>query len=241
MDAGFLELMKTGQIRSKGESAAQRAIPLLVAIPVTVNVTLPDVCMVSSDTARSPSTSICDFLLIALWWGLLTGLGEGYLPNSYIGRDLMRAGVEIEPLLFLGLGLLIMASRGYRALGQEDMVRSSFLFSGLALFACLSRSAFAYPAFIINLLIAVAGASLLAFLWFLWAPFLLRWQKRTLLILLALGLWCVIAFPIKRWLHERRETAKLPAASAHAPNVLVIVVDTLRADHLSCYEYTATT
>ena len=193
--------------------------------------------MVSSDTARSPSTSICDFLLIALWWGLLTGLGEGYLPNSYIGRDLMRAGVENEPLLFLGLALLIIASQRQRALGHEDMVRSTFLFSGLALFACVSRSAFAYPAVIINLLIAVAGGSLLAFLWFLCGRFLLRWQKRTLLILLALGLWCVIAFPIKRWLHERRETARLPAASANAPNVLVIVVDTLRADHLSTYGY----
>lgn len=197
--------------------------------------------MVSCNTTRSPSTSTCDFLLIALWWGLLTGLGEGYLPNSYIWRDLMRAGVEIEPLLFLGLALLIIAPQRHRALGHEDMVRSTFLFSGLAVFACLSRSAAAYPAVIINLLIAVAGASLLAFLWFLCGPFLLRWQKRTLLILLALGLWCVIAFPIKQWLHERRETAKLPAASANAPNVLVIVVDTLRADHLSTYGYSRPT
>ncbi len=39
------------------------------------------------------------------------------------------------------------------------------------------------------------------------------------------------------WLNERIRTANLPAANAGAPNVIVIVVDTLRADHLSSYGY----
>src|SRR5690348_2218755 len=59
--------------------------------------------------------------------------------------------------------------------------------------------------------------------------------------MIVLALWCMIAFPIKQRLHERRETAKLPVASANTPNVLVIVVDTLRADHLSTYGYTRPT
>jgi arylsulfatase A-like enzyme len=40
-----------------------------------------------------------------------------------------------------------------------------------------------------------------------------------------------------RWLHERDIVAKLPPAQPGAPNVLVIVVDTLRADHLASYGY----
>lgn len=36
---------------------------------------------------------------------------------------------------------------------------------------------------------------------------------------------------------ERMETAKLPAAAPGSPNILVIVVDTLRADHVSAYGY----
>jgi arylsulfatase A-like enzyme len=197
--------------------------------------------MASSDRTSAPPTSLGDFLISAWWWGLLTGLGEGYLLNSYIWRDLMRAGVEIEPLLFLALALLVLPFQHRRTLSHDDWVRSTFLFSGLTLFACLSRSPFASPAVILDLLVAVAGASLLAFAWFLRGPFLFRWQKRTLPILLVLALWCIIAFPIKQRIHERRETAKLPAASANAPNVLVVVVDTLRADHLSTYGYSRPT
>ena len=40
-----------------------------------------------------------------------------------------------------------------------------------------------------------------------------------------------------QWLHERNAVAQLPPASPGIPNVLVIVVDTLRADHVSSYGY----
>jgi arylsulfatase A-like enzyme len=39
------------------------------------------------------------------------------------------------------------------------------------------------------------------------------------------------------WLNERISTSSLPDAQGDAPNVIVIVVDTLRADHLSSYGY----
>ena len=39
------------------------------------------------------------------------------------------------------------------------------------------------------------------------------------------------------WLNERMKTSSLPEAESDAPNVIVIVVDTLRADHLSSYGY----
>lgn len=39
------------------------------------------------------------------------------------------------------------------------------------------------------------------------------------------------------WLNERIKTSGLPSAASNAPNVIVIVVDTLRADHLSSYGY----
>ena len=39
------------------------------------------------------------------------------------------------------------------------------------------------------------------------------------------------------WLRERIAVAQLPPATSGSPNILVIVVDTLRADHLSSYGY----
>jgi arylsulfatase A-like enzyme len=42
-------------------------------------------------------------------------------------------------------------------------------------------------------------------------------------------------------LEERAATLRLPAATSGSPNIVVIVVDTLRADHLSCYGYPRST
>lgn len=47
----------------------------------------------------------------------------------------------------------------------------------------------------------------------------------------------VIAIQGGGWLTERTKTSSLPAAASDAPNVIVIIVDTLRADHLSSYDY----
>jgi arylsulfatase A-like enzyme len=44
-----------------------------------------------------------------------------------------------------------------------------------------------------------------------------------------------------KWAHERIAVAKLPATPQSAPNVLVFVLDTLRADHLSSYGYSRAT
>ena len=44
-----------------------------------------------------------------------------------------------------------------------------------------------------------------------------------------------------KWWHERSAEAALPPAAPGAPNVLVIVIDTLRADHVSAYGYPRST
>ena len=53
------------------------------------------------------------------------------------------------------------------------------------------------------------------------------------------GAWVLVFAGIQggQWLHERKAVAQLPPAASDAPNVLVIVVDTLRADHVSSYGY----
>jgi len=57
----------------------------------------------------------------------------------------------------------------------------------------------------------------------------------------AAGVLAVIGIQGNRRLQENRAIAALPSAAANAPNVLVIVVDTLRADHLSSYGYSRPT
>jgi len=56
--------------------------------------------------------------------------------------------------------------------------------------------------------------------------------------------WVVLLFVLimagnlgNAWLQERVAVAKLPVPPLGLPNILVIIVDTLRADHLACYGY----
>ncbi|MGH7947545.1 MAG: sulfatase [Opitutaceae bacterium] len=57
----------------------------------------------------------------------------------------------------------------------------------------------------------------------------------------AAALLAALGIEGSKWLVERRALAALPSAGAGAPNILVIIVDTLRADRLSAYGYTRPT
>ncbi len=171
---------------------------------------------------------------------MLTGLGEGWLASSYVWHDLARAGVEIEPLLFVAAGLLVLAVTRGRRLSRSGWMRLAFLFSALSLFAMISRAGAALGS-PVALLAAIAGASLVSLAWVGAGPAALQWQKRSLPVLLLLASWCVFGFPLKQQRHEQRELARLPAPAAGHPNVLIIVVDALRADHLSTYGYSRLT
>ncbi len=65
----------------------------------------------------------------------------------------------------------------------------------------------------------------------------LGWWRRRLHQFVALGLIAVLGIPFGMFLAEKVRTALLPSAEPNAPNILVVVVDTLRADHMSLYGY----
>ena len=65
----------------------------------------------------------------------------------------------------------------------------------------------------------------------------LRFVRRTVALMAALVVLAVVGIKGNRWLRETRAVASLPPAAVDAPNILVIVVDTLRADHLSSFGY----
>jgi arylsulfatase A-like enzyme len=73
------------------------------------------------------------------------------------------------------------------------------------------------------------------------APVAPAWVRRGLpflvvaTILIAAGTYGRTAF------NERRALSTLPAAAANSPNVLVVVLDTVRADHVSTYGYARAT
>lgn len=63
-----------------------------------------------------------------------------------------------------------------------------------------------------------------------------RWWRLTPVAMTALVV-AFVAIEGGAWWSERNGESKLPAADADAPNVLVVVIDALRADHVSAYGY----
>ena len=69
----------------------------------------------------------------------------------------------------------------------------------------------------------------------------LRFWTRTVWLTAAAFLLTFVGIEGGKWVNERYAVASLPDAAAGSPNVLVIVVDTLRADHVSAYGYSRPT
>jgi arylsulfatase A-like enzyme len=67
-------------------------------------------------------------------------------------------------------------------------------------------------------------------------PFAVRIWTRSASWLLVSVVLLITGMKAGTWVHEEYATAELPAAT-NSPNILVIVLDTLRADHLACYGY----
>jgi arylsulfatase A-like enzyme len=65
--------------------------------------------------------------------------------------------------------------------------------------------------------------------------------KKSLPVVLGLFVAAFLGIEGTQWWIERSATAALPPAVSGAPNVLVIVIDTLRADHVSSYGYSRPT
>jgi len=61
--------------------------------------------------------------------------------------------------------------------------------------------------------------------------------RRTVPVLIGILLVVFGGIHLKSAWRERRELRRLPVPAASAPNVLIVIVDTLRADHVSAYGY----
>ncbi len=87
--------------------------------------------------------------------------------------------------------------------------------------------------------VVAAGAALWGFLRY--RRGIKRLQRRTLPLMLGCSLVGGLAILGGEYTGEQRALARLPNPAPESPNVLVVIVDTLRADHLSTYGYSRAT
>ncbi len=182
-------------------------------------------------------------LRLGAWCGLLTGGGElTYLALRKFGRGMLifRGGdtLWMTPVATLAVFLLVGWLWWVVSRRLPNDIRLRW---GLAIYATLAvlsglwllPSLHGGAAFLIALGIGVQGTRWLR----PHRAVLEQWVGRTLPALATTMLLLVAGVPAARWWAERRALASLPAANAGAPNILLLVLDTVRSLNLSAYGY----
>jgi arylsulfatase A-like enzyme len=223
------------------------------------------------------NTRPAGLLLIAIWFGLLTGWGETLVVLiRKLGGRAIQMGIEFlwlvplaNLLLFIMVGL-ILSLIAWRWPKLMSLRTATFIFAFLALlsgllllFSRLDKWAVVLLATGLALQIArVVGKHSNAFHGFVrytvgWPAILRNSSRRTVRpegskaaaagfqpgrrdFLIGSGAAIVgMAVGLRGWqlLAERHTLSRLPAASQRVPNVLLIVMDTVRAQSLSLYGY----
>ena len=200
-------------------------------------------------------TSRRDIVVIAVCFGLITGMVEGLLffhVRHLRILDLTWVPIPVDLVLAVVLALPILALRNFLTGRPSLFLRAACLFAWLMFFdwlrvtspvfegalppewlAAISARPLAETAalMIVALLLALGLALPLA------RPAGRRMLRLSLPWVAALAVICVAGIPLLQRMQEARQLTHLPQAAADSPNVLVIIVDTLRADHLSTYGY----
>jgi arylsulfatase A-like enzyme len=198
--------------------------------------------------------SIRQVLISAAWFGLLTGLVEGVAlwalqQFGLMGGQLTFLGFSAEIiwiaagfdlLLFSALGLVLGAVAWFLPRLPVAVV-SVFVFGYLALFDWLvvllagRVRIWAIPVPAIGLAVQLAR----------WVRVrhhaVGRFWQQSLPWLAGVALLAFVGIQGSFYLVEQVGSSRLPAADADIPNVLVLLVDALRADHVSSYGYLRTT
>ena len=196
----------------------------------------------------SPRKAI-DLFVVAAWFGLTAGLLEGAVflvarRLGWLGQELGVNSITQEIVWIAALfDLLLFSAAAVALLGVARLFRQLPLATASVLFSTMTAEALLVVALTGHMsfyAIALLGAGLgVTFTrWFRrHESVALRFGRRTLPWVAATVLIVAVGIQGASWLRERQAIAGLPPARSDAINVLVIVPDTLRADHLSAYGY----
>lgn len=187
-------------------------------------------------------------IVLGLWCGLCAGLLEGpaLIILARLGQNRFGfAAVEsiwVSPLFNLlffptaGLALMAVAA-GLRKPVPMRLCIFTFAFLIFLDWLMLGRLLAAYAVAAVSLGLAAAISR-----WFArHEAAAMAFTRRTLPWMAAWAALMLLVIEGGGWLRERAANAELPAAAPGSPNVVLIVVDALRADHLSSYGYSQRT
>lgn len=182
-------------------------------------------------------------LLMTIWFGLVAGLIEaaikavqklGFHQPIFASRDFFWMAPLAGVVFFTLFGLVFFAvTLPLSRFGRLRLVAFVMAFLGLFNLFCMYPRFHRYAA----LALAAGGGVQIARLIASRADAFHRMARRT--VLWMTGLVVVVAVVTHGWgfVEERNKLAKLAPAPAGGPNVLLIVLDTVRAHNMSLYGY----
>lgn len=198
-------------------------------------------------TGHSGALTVRAFLLIALWFGVVCGLVEGisllliqrinwerWGPTVHVSEQIVWISAVLDTALFLLIALGVSGLRKiFRRLPALSI--AVFVLTALTVYDWLILTDRLYH---VSCLLLAVGAGVAVSRWAAnHERAALRFWRRSAPWALATLVVAFAGIQGGRWWNERTALAKLPSPEPDSPNVLVIVVDTLRADHLSSYGY----
>jgi len=203
----------------------------------------------SSESAAPIGT----LLVIATWFGIFAGLAEGaglllfqrinwvqWGRLMHVSKEILWISPLVDLIFFLIVTLIVwLISRFSRRIPAIRLLVLALTFLTIYDWLTLTNRLYHRACLILALGVAVAFTRRIAIAR-REAASVRFWRKSTPWMVLVF-LLAFLATQGGKWAHERIAVANLPAASQSTPNVLVIVLDTLRADHLSSYGYARTT
>ena len=193
---------------------------------------------------KDPSHSLSNrfILLLSLWAGLATGTLEvliqlfrkfGLHQLIGLGLDFIWMAPLADMLIFLAVGLVyIPYARRFTRLNNIRVL--VFVLAFLSAFSVILYIPIDwYARDILSLGIAIALANAIN------PPGerVERLLRQTSLVLILIVFLSGVGLRTYSWMKEQQALANLPVAAPGSPNVLLIVMDTVRAQNLSLYGY----
>lgn len=193
----------------------------------------------STDSPQQPAF----FLLMALWFGVSVGWGEVLLKGVkklflhkfiHLSSDFVWMVPLADTSIFLAVGLIFCFLALCRP-GSVSLRVSVFLLALLGSIGLLLWQRRIHP--LAGTLLAIGIAIQTSYFATAYSESFQRVVRRTTPWMISLVFLSALTLFGWKAISEQRAMAKLPPAPLNAPNVLFIVLDTVRAQSLSLYGY----
>lgn len=197
--------------------------------------------------ASAPNVTVIALLSVGVWFGIFTGLTEGFGLLIFqrinwrqwgriihVSKEILWISPMVDLLFFLIIALAVwLVSCLWQSLPAIRVLVFLLTFLTVYDWLTLTNRLYHRACWLLAVGVAVAFAR-----WLTKNELVaLRFWRKTAAGAVAILLLVLAAIQGGKWIDEEYAVAKLPQAPPGSPNVLVIVLDTLRADHLSSYNY----